>query len=65
MGVQKYIDSEQLAESWETRHHIILSIGPAGGQMASGCKVEKTLNVQDSLISKASMISEERRNEDD
>ena len=35
------------------------------GLMAQGWEVEKSLNVQDSLMSKASMIAKWRRNEDD
>ena len=36
-----------------------------GGQTATDQEVEKSLNLQDSLMSKVSMIPEQRRNDDD
>ena len=52
------------AESINSRCHAVLGVSP-GDKTALGWEVGKSLNVQDLLMSKASMSSEWRKNEDD
>ena len=60
---QSDTESRHRTESRDTRRHGVLGHW-LGGQAAPGWKVEKSLNVKDSPMSKASMIPE-RRDEDD